>query len=448
MNGKRHLLRTSRALRASLLALLLGLLTFTAVGVRPAAAQSGNQYYVIELVNNLRAEYGLPPYQVNPALMAAAQAHSEWAASIGAHSHTGAGGSTPKDRAIAAGYGGGAAVRVSENIYWGTLATADSAVEWWRNSPIHFQGMTSTNYVDIGAGVAYGDAGGFFTLNFGAVIGSAPAATSAAPASGTPLPVYVVEPVEVAEAGEDGSIVHTVGDGQTLWAISAAYDVPLSEIMALNRLTESSIIQPGDEIVIIPSPIETAAAADGPLFHTVGLGQTLFEIALTYGVNLDTLIELNGLTESALIFPGDEILIRPGENWQPTPRGPLMHTVQAGQTPIEIALIYGVDLQTLLAQNGLTESSLILPGDELLILTAEPTWTPAPTVSPTPAPTRVAQAAGTVDPTATPAAGEGDPPTREGLSPVIWVVIASIVVGGALLALGLGMRPRSGDTGS
>jgi LysM repeat protein len=305
--------------------LFIGVLLLLALaGARPAAAQSGEAYALIQMVNDLRADYGLPPYQIDNSLMAAAQAHSEWAASVGTHSHTGAGGSTPTDRAIAAGFGGGQAVRVSENIYWGGLATTESAFQWWLNSPIHFRGMTSPNYTYIGAGAAHSDSGGFYTLNFGVITGEAPPASAQGSSGGgqaaapVDLPAYVVEPIELAEPNEDGSTVHVVGEGQNLWQIAEAYDVPLSEVLALNRLTEDAIIQPGDSIVIVPAPVEANPEPEGPVIHVVQEGQTLFGIALTYGVDFETVLTLNGMSENDLIFPGDEILIRPGEA-TPTP---------------------------------------------------------------------------------------------------------------------------------
>ncbi len=373
-------------MRKAILVGLIGLiLTISAADVPPAAAQpplqSSDQYYVIELVNALRAEYGLPPYQINAQLMAAAQAHSEWAASIGTHSHTGAGGSTPTDRAVAAGYGGGNQVRVSENIYWGTRASAETALAWWRNSPLHFRGMTSTQYTEIGAGVAYSSTGGYFTLKFG-VVGTAPAPAPQQPAApgAAPLPTlpsYVVEPVEIAEPGEDGSVVHIVGEGQNLWAIAEGYDVALSEVMALNRLNERSIIRPGDRIVIVPAPVQTGPAATGPTTHIVEEGQTLFGIALSYRVELQTILELNGLYETSIIRPGDEIVIVPDPNATPAPRPPLTHVVQEGETLAGIAGQYRVDLNTLYALNGLYENSIIRPGDRIVIV-PDPDATPAP----------------------------------------------------------------------
>jgi hypothetical protein len=57
-----------------------------------------------------------------------------------------------------------------------------------------------------------------------------------------------------------------------------------------------------------------------------------------------------------------------------------------GQTPLEIALMHGIDLETLYSLNGLNEDSLIHPGDQLLIRPGDPTPTPPlpPTATPSP----------------------------------------------------------------
>lgn len=377
--------------RLALIALLIVALCALAPAP-PAEAQNSTALYLLDLVNQFRAGYGLPPYNPDPALMTAAQAHSEWAASIGTHSHTGAGGSTPRDRAIAAGYGGGRDVRVSENIYWGTNATPESALEWWRNSPIHFRGLTSTQYVDIGVGAAYSSYGGFFTLLFGVVIGEEPPPSAGPSAPSAPTrPAYRVEPIVVATPNPDGSVIHIVGEGQNLWDIAEAYDVPLSEVLALNRLREDAIIHPGDAIVIVPAPVRTSSEPQGPLIHTVEAGQTLLGIALAYGVDLETLLVLNGLETTSIIHPGDQILIRP----------------------------------------------------------AEPTPTPSPTSPPTPSPTATARSRPTAVPPTPTALGEGADeaaPSGGGIG-VRQVLIGALVLVGLtgllLIAAGVALRPPS-----
>ena len=73
----------------------------------PVKAQSGDIYDMIAQVNAVRSSNGLSLLEVDGSLMASAQVHAEYMASTGVCSHTGAGGTTAKQRMINAGYGGG-----------------------------------------------------------------------------------------------------------------------------------------------------------------------------------------------------------------------------------------------------------------------------------------------------------------------------------------------------
>ena len=74
-----------------------------AASVPPAGAQDpGSQ--VIALVNGLRASHGLPALSPHPSLNVAAQIQANWVIASGNWGHTGEGGSSPQDRATAAGY--------------------------------------------------------------------------------------------------------------------------------------------------------------------------------------------------------------------------------------------------------------------------------------------------------------------------------------------------------
>lgn len=245
------------------LALSFNLVTWQvpAVQASPPQAPLFSPQQVIQLVNQVRASNGLPPYQVNSALMAAAQAHSEYQASIGTVTHTGRGGSNATQRAIAAGYGGGASVSVIENIYAGRNATPNQAVTWWQGDSIHLSTLLSTRHEDAGAGVAQSGEMVYYTLDVG-VIGSG---SGNAPAPGitpgqTPLAsVAPFFPVITSTPAADGSIVHVVQPGQTLWTIAATYKVALDDLLRLNNLSSNAFIIPGQKILVRP-PGEGGAA--------------------------------------------------------------------------------------------------------------------------------------------------------------------------------------------
>lgn len=212
----------------------------------------GDGYQVIALVNQVRASYGLAPLNANSALMTAAQGHSDYQASIGSATHSGAGGSSPLSRAMAAGYGGGAKVYVSENIYSGNDASPSQAVSWWQGDSLHLQTMINPNATDAGAGVAYAGSAVYYTLDVGYISGQAAESTAGVPiVSATRPPTAIpIIPIQTATPNSDGSIYHIVQSGQALWNIAAAYNISLAELMSMNGLTADSLIYPGQKILV------------------------------------------------------------------------------------------------------------------------------------------------------------------------------------------------------
>lgn len=352
---------------------------------------------MLQLVNQFRADNGLPAFQPNAALSAAAQNQANYMAEFSVYSsHVGYGGSTPQTRADAAGYGG----FVSENIVGGTSMTAPQGLTWWRNSPVHYNTLVTSRYSEAGAGFATNGESNFFVL----VVGRKATAQTAPPSGedSSPAPLYV-EPIALAAPAEDGSIVHTVGDGQALWTLAAYYDVSLSDLLLYNNLSETDFLQPGDTVLIRladgapPPPTPTP-----PLRHTVQAGQSLWSIALRYDLRFNDLLLFNGLNEDSLLQPGDEIVIRlaEGEAAPPTPTPVVFHAIRANDTLLDIALRYGLSLDQLLALNpGLTVDTIlqidqtlqvreVVPTVAVVETTVPPTTTPAPpTTTPTNQPT-------------------------------------------------------------
>ncbi|MBN1286795.1 MAG: LysM peptidoglycan-binding domain-containing protein [Anaerolineae bacterium] len=358
---------------------------------------------VLSLVNAARAEVGAPPLTVHSALQAAAQEFTEWRTQNGVISHTGPGGSTPTSRARAAGYD---RTYIGENIVEGHLMTPDAAVRWWRGSPVHYRNLISENYQHVGIGYTI-TADGYkrYTLLMGGGGVQRPAASSSGsrpePEEEAEEPPQVIIPVEIAAPRpEDGAVIHAVQQGQALWTIAAVYQVDLARLLELNNLYEGAYIRPGDEIIIDPGSMTPEPKA--PLVHVVQAGQTLWELAAYYRVDLNELMQINGIEEGHILHAGDEIVIRPGA---PTP------------API-------------------------------------PTGTPPPTdvTTSSPAPTETAGAtAAAVVPTSNPitpsptAAGSGDDETRSTVSQVALALgVALLGFGGIVALVGFTLERRQG----
>jgi LysM repeat protein len=236
------------------------LLYFTAappsvVSADQAQGISAGAMDVISQINSYRAQNGLPAYRVHQDLMTIAQAQSDHQAAIGSVTHTGPGGTSPRQRAHAIGYGGGGTIWISEIIYGGSQATSATAMSWWKGSQVHNQAMLSSRYQEIGAGVASSGSQVYFTAVMAVVAGGASGedggSSNGSPAGNSP-PANPAVPVVMSDPQPDGSIVHEVQTGQTLWSISAVYEVPLETLISQNDLSKHDVIYPGQELLIRP----------------------------------------------------------------------------------------------------------------------------------------------------------------------------------------------------
>ena len=356
-----HLLSLARQVRGNILLVFFISLLWLAGETAVSAQNHANE--ILALVNNLRTTNGLPAFQYDSSLATAAQNHASWMAQTGTYSHYQTNGSSPQSRADTVGYIG----FVSENIVGGTNLTPREGLIWWQNSPVHNQTLLTSRYVHAGTGYALSaDGQRMYVLVVGRP-SDQPTVNQTPDNSAAPI---FVEPIEIAAPREDGAIVHVVKTGQTAWALAARYDIPLSELLYLNSLGSNPTLGIGDEIYIrlaegqAPPPTPTP-----PISHIVQEGQTLWTISAIYDVPLSNLLLYNNLIPENILQPGDEIRIHwpEGEPLPPTPTPQLTHFVEKGDTGWGIALRYGLTLEQLLAYNNLSADAVLSIGDELWI---------------------------------------------------------------------------------
>ena len=226
------------------------LLIFNANSLQPARGSAGSASDLIAAVNALRSASGLNSYHTNNILMGTAQGQSDYMASTGNITHTGPGGTRPKDRAVAAGYGGGATVFISENIIGGTNMSVAAAIQGWQGDSLHLQTMLGPNYRDIGAGVSTSGGWAYYVIDVGYVAGGSSSSSSSQVSQLTPQPTVVyVTPVISSTAQADGSIIHIVRYGQTLITIAQTYHTTVDAIKKLNNLTSNNIYE-GQKLII------------------------------------------------------------------------------------------------------------------------------------------------------------------------------------------------------
>ncbi len=239
--------------------------TIEVKAISPGVVRIASAYELIDAVNSYRVQHGLPVYNINSILMGTAQSQADYRASTGTVTHTGPGGISFPDRLIAAGY---TFVFRSENI----LSTSSDASGWslvtssaWADED-HQHTMLSPDLKDIGAGVALDGSRGYYVIDTGGSGSSGGSGGTIAPAgtiiSGS-TPSYTINtsatPVIVTPntPKPDGSVVHVVQPGETLWSIAIAYKTTIDELKAYNRLAEDNIYPGNTLMIVLPKPTST-----------------------------------------------------------------------------------------------------------------------------------------------------------------------------------------------
>jgi len=241
--------------------MIVVLMLAPAPGVVEAQSIPFNAYDLIGAVNALRAQYGLPNFNIVGSLMASAQGHSDYQASIQTMTHYGPGGNTANERAAAAGYSG----RVSENIAVFTLGFDDALstiiFEYWADD-LHMNTMINPQYLDVGAGISVGGGRVYITMDAGWPSGNYPLPTRQTwtPGANTTPGVsstLAFVPIQVSTPLADGSLYHVVGYGQSLIGIAGAYGMSVTDLATINNINPDQIYA-GQTLIIrlaaTPSP--------------------------------------------------------------------------------------------------------------------------------------------------------------------------------------------------
>ena len=200
----------------------------------------------------------------------------------GLHTHIG----NASGRITAYGYGDGSTVFCTENFALSYGEADINEIYGYWDDPDHRLPATYPYYKHVGAGVASYNGVYYYVLHACYTTGG----TYTPSGSGTTV---------------------TTSDGTVVTATSAV----------------SQIVVP----VVTSTP-----QSDGSVVHVVQSGQSLWSIAIEYGTKIDTIKELNGLTSDS-IYNGQELLIYPaGSLPTPEPSATLMPTLAATRTPTHL----------------------------------------------------------------------------------------------------------------
>ena len=300
----------------------------------PAQSGTATRSELILAMNTLRVSNGLPALIEDPIINAVAQATAETMAANNMSWHIG----DVRGRLASAGYGGGATVWATENFAVGHQSI-DEIMLIWADAD-HMRPAVNPAYCHVGAGVAQAANGSYYYIlqaaytsnqacgEYKPVAGDDPE-TGANPIS----PVsQVIIPVKIATPDSDGRIYHVVQAGQSFWSIAIAYQVTIRDLEVWNNLSRDYSLSVGQKLFIpssgtegyaTPTPVGMVKLSnpddEGKIIHEVQPYQALILIADAYNVEVNQILALNGLQTDWPLQIGQKLLIDPGKA-KPTPR--------------------------------------------------------------------------------------------------------------------------------
>ncbi|MCC6904699.1 MAG: LysM peptidoglycan-binding domain-containing protein [Anaerolineae bacterium] len=140
------------------------------------------------------------------------------------------------------------------------------------------------------------------------VAGLPTALPTVAPAAATPVPATP----SAAETGGGGACPssYTVKAGDNLFRIALQYDLEVADIASANGITNTASLSVG-QVLRLPgcTGATSGAGTAGGTTHTVAAGETLYRIALRYGLTYQELASYNGITDPTAISIGQVLRI-------------------------------------------------------------------------------------------------------------------------------------------
>lgn len=161
----------------------------------------------------------------------------------------------------------------------------------------------------------------------------------------------LIIPTSSTGGGEVSGEYYTVKSGDSLWKIANQYNMTVSELMALNNLSSTSLS--------IGQRLKLSASSQVPSGSTyvVKSGDSLWKIANQYNTTVANLKSLNNLTSDSLTV--GQVLVVPS-------MANKVYTVQSGDSLWKIANQYGTSVDELKRLNNLTSNVLSI-GQKLIV---------------------------------------------------------------------------------
>lgn len=171
------------------------------------------------------------------------------------------------------------------------------------------------------------------------------------------------------ESTQSGVKYYTVQAGDTLSSIAAKFGTTVANLVAINNISNPNLIYVG-EVLKLPTDTGISSGASSNQYdssYVVQAGDTLSGIALRFNTTVNYLARINGITNPSLIYPGEVLKIESSGVSAQQNSSNIVYTVKAGDTLSAIAQRFGTTVNSLVSLNGIGNPDRIFVGQTLII---------------------------------------------------------------------------------
>lgn len=137
-------------------------------------------------------------------------------------------------------------------------------------------------------------------------------AKAAKPVSPAPVVPDAAASSDVDDETANLQLSHEVKYGETLSALAVKYNTSVEAIKAANPALQRRELQAGDKLIITK---DTEKPEEGTILHKVTYGQTLYSLAEKYHTTVDAITQDNERTLRHGLQSGQKLKIKPGEGY-------------------------------------------------------------------------------------------------------------------------------------
>jgi murein DD-endopeptidase MepM/ murein hydrolase activator NlpD len=159
-------------------------------------------------------------------------------------------------------------------------------------------------------------------------------------------------------AGDEARYI--VQSGDTLYSIAVRFGISLLSLTDANNITDPNQLYPGQELIIpglegVSGLLSTEA---------LGFGDSLAGMATRTNTDYATLVKINRITSPAEVYAGMNIILPQMEGESPLQK---QISIRSNQTFLETAILQDSSPWSIAMLNHITEPGKIIPGDRLFI---------------------------------------------------------------------------------